>query len=93
LFRHKNGRTVKGVNFRLRDAGDPVELAKIYSMKELMNWFSRHLATEERRKLIDLVLEAATINIPFTVGAEFSVKDVDVLLQNGADSIHQFIGS
>jgi cyclase len=32
LLRQKNGRTVKGVNFvDLRDAGDPVELAKIYS--------------------------------------------------------------
>jgi cyclase len=46
-------------------------------------------ATEERRKtLIDLFEVAATINIPFTVGGGISsVKDVDVLLQNGADKV------
>lgn len=88
----KNGRTVKGVNFvDLRDAGDPVELAKIYSDQgadELV--FLDISATEERRKtLIDLVRKvAATINIPFTVGGGISsVKDVEVLLQNGADKV------
>ncbi len=88
----KNGRTVKGVNFvDLRDAGDPVELAKIYSDEgadELV--FLDISATEERRKtLVDLVRKvAATINIPFTVGGGISsVKDVDVLLQNGADKV------
>ena len=72
----KNGRTVKGVNFvDLRDAGDPVELAKIYSDEgadELV--FLDISATEERRStLIDLVRKvAATINIPFTVGGGIS---------------------
>ena len=88
----KNGRTVKGVNFvDLRDAGDPVELAKIYSNEgadELV--FLDISATEERRKtLVNLVREvAATINIPFTVGGGLSsVADVEVLLQNGADKV------
>lgn len=88
----KNGRTVKGVNFvDLRDAGDPVELAKIYSNEgadELV--FLDISATEERRKtLVNLVREvAATINIPFTVGGGISsVADVEVLLQNGADKV------
>jgi cyclase len=88
----KNGRTVKGVNFvDLRDAGDPVELAKIYSDEgadELV--FLDISATEERRKtLVDLVRKvASTINIPFTVGGGISsVKDVEVLLQNGADKV------
>ncbi len=88
----KNGRTVKGVNFvDLRDAGDPVELAKIYSDEgadELV--FLDISATEERRKtLIDLVRKvAATINIPFTVGGGISsVSDVEALLQNGADKV------
>lgn len=88
----KNGRTVKGVNFvNLRDAGDPVELAKIYSNEgadELV--FLDISATEERRKtLVNLVREvAATINIPFTVGGGISsVADVEVLLQNGADKV------
>lgn len=88
----KNGRTVKGVNFvDLKDAGDPVELAKKYAetgADELV--FLDISATEERRAtLIDLVRKvAATINIPFTVGGGISsVEDVDVLLKNGADKV------
>lgn len=88
----KDGRTVKGVNFLdLRDAGDPVELAKIYSLSgadELV--FLDISATEEKRKtLADLVLRvAAAINIPFTVGGGISsVEDVDVLLKCGADKV------
>lgn len=88
----KNGRTVKGVNFvDLKDAGDPVELAKKYAetgADELV--FLDIFATEERRgTLIDLVRKvAAAINIPFTVGGGISsVSDVDVLLRNGADKI------
>jgi imidazole glycerol-phosphate synthase subunit HisF len=88
----KNGRTVKGVNFLdLRDAGDPVELAKIYSDEgadELV--FLDISATEERRRtLVDLVRKvASTINIPFTVGGGISsVDDVAILLQNGADKV------
>ena len=88
----KNGRTVKGVNFvDLKDAGDPVKLAKKYAetgADELV--FLDISATEERRStLIDLVRKvAAAINIPFTVGGGISsVVDVDVLLRNGADKI------
>ncbi len=88
----KNGRTVKGVNFvSLRDAGDPVELAEIYSKSgadELV--FLDISATEEKRKtLAELVRNvAARVNIPFTVGGGISsVEDVDILLQNGADKV------
>ncbi|PKP10969.1 MAG: imidazole glycerol phosphate synthase subunit HisF [Bacteroidetes bacterium HGW-Bacteroidetes-3] len=88
----KNGRTVKGVNFvDLRDAGDPVELAKIYSeagADELV--FLDISATAEKRKtLAELVLKvAATINIPFTVGGGISsVEDVELLLNSGADKV------
>ena len=88
----KNGRTVKGVNFvDLKDAGDPVELAKKYSetgADELV--FLDISATEERRKtLANLVKEVArTINIPFTVGGGISsVEDVAILLKNGADKV------
>jgi len=88
----KNGRTVKGTNFvNLRDAGDPVELAKVYSdtgADELV--FLDISATEERRKtLSDLVLRVASqVNIPFTVGGGISsVEDVDILLKNGADKV------
>lgn len=88
----KNGRTVKGVNFlNLQDAGDPVELAKIYSSEgadELV--FLDISATEERRgTLLELVRKVAfAINIPFTVGGGISsVKDVEALLNNGADKV------
>lgn len=87
-----NGRTVKGINFvNLRDAGDPVELAKIYSENgadELV--FLDITATEERRRtLAQLVLEIAkAIDIPFTVGGGVSsVEDVGILLKNGADKV------
>ena len=88
----KDGRTVKGVNFvDLRDAGDPVELAEVYSKEgadELV--FLDISATEQKRKtLADLVYRVAEkINIPFTVGGGISsVEDVDILLQNGADKV------
>lgn len=88
----KNGRTVKGINFlALRDAGDPVELAKFYAENgadELV--FLDISATEERRKtLVNLVLKVAeAINIPFTVGGGISsVDDVALLLNSGADKI------
>jgi imidazole glycerol-phosphate synthase subunit HisF len=88
----KEGRTVKGVNFvELRDAGDPVELAKIYSDEgadELV--FLDITATVDKRKtLVELVQKVAkAINIPFTVGGGVStVEDVKALLLAGADKI------
>jgi len=88
----KNGRTVKGVNFvDLKDAGDPIELAKFYANNgadELV--FLDISATEERRKTLKkLVLSIAEqINIPFTVGGGISsINDVEVLLKSGADKV------
>ena len=88
----KDGRTVKGTNFiHLRDAGDPVELAMRYcevGADELV--FLDITATVEKRKtLASLVHSIAThINIPFTVGGGiYSVEDVVLLLENGADKI------
>jgi len=88
----KDGRTVKGINFEhIRDAGDPVELAMLYSLQgadELV--FLDITATVEKRKtMVELVKRIAFhINIPFTVGGGISsVDDVAVLLQNGADKI------
>jgi cyclase len=88
----KDGRTVKGVNFvDIRDAGDPVELAKIYveqGADELV--FLDITATVEGRKTFaDLVAHIAEeINIPFTVGGGISsVQDVEVLLAAGADKV------
>ena len=88
----KDGRTVKGVNFvNLRDAGDPVELGRLYSEKgadELV--FLDITATHEKRKTLAALARkiAGTLNIPFTIGGGIkSIEDVDVLLDSGADKI------
>lgn len=88
----KNGRTVKGVNFvDLRDAGDPVELAKQYAnvgADELV--FLDISATQEgRATTLDMVLHVAEqVNIPFTVGGGISSIDhVQDLLKCGADKV------
>lgn len=88
----KDGRTVKGVNFEgLRDAGDPVELARTYSelgADELV--FLDITATHERRKTLSEMVRrvAEQISIPFTVGGGItSVEDAALMLQNGADKI------
>jgi imidazole glycerol-phosphate synthase subunit HisF len=88
----RDGRTVKGVNFvNLIDAGDPVELAKIYvdqGADELV--FLDITATIENRKTLISLVEriAAEINIPFTVGGgTHTVEDVAALLKAGADKV------
>ncbi|MCG8236325.1 imidazole glycerol phosphate synthase subunit HisF [Tenacibaculum finnmarkense] len=88
----KNGRTVKGVNFvDIKDAGDPIELAKQYvkdGADELV--FLDITATLENRKtLVDLVEQIAQeINIPFTVGGGISsVDDALALIKAGADKV------
>ena len=88
----KDGRTVKGINFVfLRDAGDPVELAKAYveqGADELV--FLDITATlETRGTLLELVTHIAeVVNIPFTVGGGVrTVDDVRQLLQAGADKV------
>jgi cyclase len=88
----KDGRTVKGINFiNLRDAGDPVDLAKIYVKQgadELV--FLDITATIENRKALAGLVEriAAEINIPFTVGGGIdSVDDVAILIKAGADKV------
>ena len=88
----KNGRTVKGINFlSIKDAGDPVELAKRYveqGADELV--FLDITATIENRKtLIELVKKIAReINIPFTVGGGISsIDDVSEIIKAGADKV------
>ncbi|MCA9932828.1 MAG: imidazole glycerol phosphate synthase subunit HisF [Anaerolineales bacterium] len=88
----KNGRVVKGVNFvELRDAGDPVEQAKIYDAAgadELV--FLDITATHEAR---DTVMELARavadqVFIPFTIGGGIrTVDDMRAILRAGADKI------
>ena len=88
----KDGRTVKGVNFlELRDAGDPVELGKLYSeqgIDELV--FLDITATHEKRKTLSTLAKsiARHINIPFTIGGGVSsIEDARVLLESGADKV------
>lgn len=88
----KDGRTVKGVNFvALRDAGDPIELAKRYVCEgadELV--FLDITATIEKRKtLSELVRKIAKeINIPFTVGGGiYSLEDAQAVIRAGADKV------
>lgn len=88
----KDGRTVKGINFvGIRDAGDPIELAKRYveeGADELV--FLDITATVEKRKtLVELVERiAAEINIPFTVGGGInSLEDVQAVIKAGADKV------
>jgi len=88
----KNGRTVKGVNFlNLRDAGDPVELAEIYSQNgaDELVFLDISATLEKRKTLIELVKKVAKrVSIPFTVGGGIkTVEDVHALLQAGADKI------
>ncbi|WP_223548427.1 imidazole glycerol phosphate synthase subunit HisF [Aestuariivivens sp. NBU2969] len=88
----KDGRTVKGVNFvDLRDAGDPVVLAKQYAdlgADELV-FLDISATLEERATVLDMVLHVAEqVNIPFTVGGGISnVEHVDALLKCGADKV------
>ena len=87
-----NGRTVKGVNFiNLKDAGDPVELAKIYTEQgaDELAFLDITATIENRKTLVGLVEKvAAQINIPLTVGGGVSdVKDIKILLKAGADKI------
>ncbi|MFB0830046.1 imidazole glycerol phosphate synthase subunit HisF [Brevibacillus laterosporus] len=88
----KEGRVVKGVQFvGLRDAGDPVELAKKYCREgadELV--FLDISASHEGRKIMIDVIErtAAHITIPFTVGGGIhSIEDMKRILRAGADKI------
>ena len=88
----KDGQTVKGVNFEnLRNAGDPVELARRYSEEgadELV--FLDITASAEGRNTFTEMVErvAKVINIPFTVGGGINAfSDVERLLYAGADKV------
>jgi cyclase len=88
----KNGRVVKGINFAaLRDAGDPVELAKVYyeqGADELI-FLDVSASIEGRKTMVDVVRAVAReIFIPFTIGGGIrSVEDIGALLRAGADKV------
>lgn len=88
----KDGRVVKGVQFvSLRDAGDPVELARAYDEQgadELV--FLDISASHEGRKTMVHVVQrvAAQLAIPFTVGGGIStLEDMKTILRAGADKV------
>jgi len=88
----KNGRVVKGINFvELKDAGDPVEQAKVYSdsgADEIC--FLDITASNENRETIYEVVKKTSKNcfVPLTVGGGVrSIEDINKLLNCGADKV------
>ena len=86
------GRVVKGVNFRgLRDAGDPVELARRYDEQgaDELTFLDITASSAGRETTYDVVRRTAEqVFIPLTVGGGVrSVEDVDALLRAGADKV------
>jgi cyclase len=86
------GRVVKGVNFEnLRDAGDPVELARRYDAEgaDELTFLDITASSGERQTTYDVVRRTAEqVFIPLTVGGGIrSVDDVDRLLRAGADKV------
>ncbi len=86
------GRVVKGVNFvNLRDAGDPVEIAKVYDAEgaDELVFLDITASNEARDTVVDMVRAvAANVFIPFTVGGGIrTIEDFRRLLREGADKI------
>ena len=88
----KNGRVVKGINFvDLKDAGDPVEQAKIYSDggADEICFLDITASNENRDTIYDVVKKTSTkCFVPLTVGGGIrSVEDINKLLNCGADKV------
>jgi len=88
----KNGRVVKGINFvDLKDAGDPVEQAKIYSESGADEiCFLDITASNEKRETIFEVVRQTSKNcfVPLTVGGGIkNLEDINKLLASGADKV------
>ncbi|MBB5077172.1 imidazole glycerol phosphate synthase subunit HisF [Nonomuraea sp. NPDC050790] len=86
------GRVVKGVNFEnLRDAGDPVELARRYDAEgaDELTFLDITASSGERETMLDVVRRTAEqVFIPLTVGGGIrAVEDVNRLLRAGADKV------
>jgi cyclase len=87
-----DGRVVKGVNFtNLVDAGDPVEMAKVYGAEgcDELTFLDISASSDDRETTLDVVRRTAEqVFIPLTVGGGIrSVTDVDRLLRAGADKV------
>lgn len=88
----ENKRVVKGVNFQnLKDAGDPVELASIYSQSgaDELTFLDISASKNNEKTILEVVRQTAeNVFIPLTVGGGIrSVEDVDQLLRAGADKV------
>ncbi|MFP8887741.1 imidazole glycerol phosphate synthase subunit HisF [Streptomyces mangrovi] len=86
------GRVVKGVNFQnLRDAGDPVEMAKVYDAEgaDELTFLDITASSGDRETTYDVVRRTAEqVFIPLTVGGGVrTTEDVDRLLRAGADKV------
>ena len=86
------GRVVKGVNFvNLRDAGDPVEVAKVYDKEgaDELVFLDITASSDARNTVVDMVEQVAeNVFIPFTVGGGIrTVEDFRTILRAGADKI------
>ena len=87
-----NGRVVKGVNFvDLKDAGDPVEIAKAYDKAgaDELVFLDITASSDRRNTVVDMVRKVAeTVFIPFTVGGGIrTVDDFKAILREGADKV------
>ncbi|WFA04724.1 imidazole glycerol phosphate synthase subunit HisF [Bacillus sp. HSf4] len=88
----KDGRVVKGIQFlELKDAGDPVELAKIYDKEgaDELVFLDISASHEGRKTMVDVVERvAAKLAIPFTVGGGINhLEDMKTILRAGADKV------
>jgi imidazole glycerol-phosphate synthase subunit HisF len=88
----KDGRVVKGIQFvQLRDAGDPVELARFYDDQgaDELVFLDISASNEGRKTMVDVVREVASeLAIPFTVGGGInSLDDMKRMLRAGADKV------
>ena len=88
----KDGRVVKGINFvNLRDAGDPVETASIYSREgaDEIVFLDITASVEKRRTILEVVKRTAEkVFIPLTVGGGIrNIEDIRILLKSGADKV------
>ncbi|NQU95271.1 MAG: imidazole glycerol phosphate synthase subunit HisF [Candidatus Omnitrophica bacterium] len=88
----KEGRVVKGVNFvNLRDAGDPVENAKIYNDEgaDELVFLDITASVEKRKTMVEVVGRVAEkVFMPFTVGGGISsLEDISSLLNAGCDKV------
>ncbi len=88
----KDGRVVKGVQFvQLRDAGDPVELARFYDEQgaDELVFLDISASVDGRKTMVEVVREVASeLAIPFTVGGGINtLEDMKRMLRSGADKV------